>query len=145
MIEYSIARKDQLPGILALCKQLVPGEEPIGMDEADKIWEKSEQQGIKYFVASDGSRIVSSLYLAVIPNLTRGGKSNCFIENVITDEEYRKKGIGKKLMEMAIEYAKANNCYKAVLLSSMKRKEAHSFYESCGFDGDSKRGYEIRF
>jgi hypothetical protein len=29
--------------------------------------------------------------LAIIPNLTRDGKSNGFIENVITDEKYRKK------------------------------------------------------
>jgi GNAT superfamily N-acetyltransferase len=145
MIEYGIARKDQLPGILALYKQLVPDEEPIGIDEADKIWEKSERHGIKYFVAVDGNRIVSSLYLAIIPNLSRGGKSNGFIENVITGDEYRRRGIGKELIKMAVQYGKENNCYKVVLLSGMKRKESHLFYESCGFDGNSKRGFEIRF
>ena len=145
MIEYGIARKDQLPGILSLYRQLVPGEEPLGMDQAEVIWDRVEKQGIKYFVAADGDRIVSSLYLAVIPNLTRGGKSIGFIENVITDSEYRRQGIGKKLIDMALEYAKENNCYKVLLQSAMKRKEAHIFYESCGFDGNSKRAFEIRF
>ena len=144
MIEYGIARKEQLPGILALYKQLVPDDEPIDIDEANNIWEKSEGQGIKYFIAADGDRIVASLYIAVIPNLSRGGRSNGFIENIITDEEYRRRGIGKKLIKMAIEYGRENNCYKIVLLSSEKRKEAHLFYESCGFDGNSKRGFEIR-
>ena len=145
MIEYGMARKDQLPGILALYKQLVPEDEPIDVGRANEIWEKSEQQGIKYFIAADGDRVVASLYMAVIQNLSRGGRSNGFIENIITDEEYRRRGIGKKLVKMAVEYGKENNCYKIVLLSSAKRKEAHLFYKDCGFDGDSKRGFEIRF
>ncbi|WP_461246061.1 GNAT family N-acetyltransferase [Treponema sp. R6D11] len=65
--------------------------------------------------------------------------------SLITDEKYRKKGIGKKVIEMAIEYAKENNCYKVVLQSSNKRKESHIFYTKCGFDGNSKRAFEIRF
>ena len=145
MIEYTIARQEHLAGILSLYKQLVPDDVPIGMDEAGKIWKKSEQHGVKYFVATDGALVVASIYMAIIPNLTRNGRSNGFIENVITDEKYRRKGIGKKLMKMAVEYARENNCYKIVLISGMKRKEAHLFYESCGFDGNSKRGFEMRF
>jgi hypothetical protein len=34
---------------------------------------------------------------------------------------------------------------KIVLQSGSKRKEAHIFYEKCGFDGNSKRAFEIRF
>jgi len=145
MIEYGIAQKEHLPGILALYRQLNPAEEALNANDADKIWDKSKQQGIAYFTAADGDAIISSLYIAIIPNLTRGGRSIGFIENVITHEEYRGKGIGKKLMKMAVDYGKANGCYKIVLLSSTKRKEAHAFYQKCGFNGDSKRGYEIRF
>jgi GNAT superfamily N-acetyltransferase len=145
IIEYSMARREHLAGILALNKQLAPGEEPVDINEAEKIWEKAERQGIRYFVATDGAEVAASLYIAIIPNLTRGGKSNGFIENVVTGEKYRRKGIGKTLIKMAVEHAEANNCYKVVLLSSVKRKEAHLFYKECGFDGDSKRGFEIRF
>ena len=145
MIQYNIATKENLPGILSLYRQLNPEEEVLSIKEAEKIWERAKRQNITYFIASDGDRIVSSLFLAIIPNLTRGGQSNGFIENVITHEEYRRKGIGKKLMKMAIDYGKANNCYKIILLSNIKRKESHLFYESCGFNGDSKRGYEMRF
>jgi len=145
MIEYCIARKEHLPMILELYKQLIPEEIPIDIDMADKIWENIENNGIKYFIAIENGMIISSCYLATIPNLTRNGKSNGFIENVITDEKYRKKGISKKIIEMAIEYGKQNNCYKIILQSSYKRKENHIFYEKCGFDGDSKRAFEIRF
>jgi len=145
MIEYSIARKEHLPMILELYKQLIPEEIPIDIKMANEIWEKIENSGIKYFIAIENGIIISSCYLAIIPNLTRNGKSIGFIENVITDEKYRKKGIGKKVIEMAIEYGKQNNCYKIILQSSYKRKENHIFYEKCGFDGDSKKAFEIRF
>jgi len=145
MIEYCIAKKEHLPMILELYRQMNPEDTPIDIITANNIWEEIEKNKIKYFVAMDGNKIVSSCYLAIIPNLTRNGRSNGFIENVITDAQYRKRGIGKKVIEMAIEYGKQNNCYKIVLLSGYKRKENHLFYEKCGFDGDSKRAFEIRF
>ena len=144
MIEYCIAKKEHLPMILELYKQLLPEEDPIDINLSNKIWNETEKHGIKYFVATDDNKIISSCYLAIIPNLTRGGKSNGFIENVITDEKYRKKGIGKKIIGMAIEYGKQDNCYKIILQSSIKLKENHIFYEKCGFDGNSKRAFEIR-
>ena len=145
MIEYCIARKEHLPKILELYKQLIPDEKPLKISKANDIWENIEKNQIKYFVAIDNNKVISSCYLAVIPNLTRDGKSNGFIENVITDKDYRQKGIGKNVIKMAIEYAKQNNCYKIILQSSFKRKDNHMFYEKCGFDGNSKRAFEIRF
>jgi hypothetical protein len=47
-------------------------------------------------------------------------------------------------MEMAIKYAKENKCYKILLQSNNKRKESHKFYENIGFDGESKKAFEIR-
>jgi GNAT superfamily N-acetyltransferase len=145
MVKYCIAEKEHLPKILELYKQLLPEENPLNIDDANKIWEKIEKNGIKYFIAMDGEKIISSCYLAIIPNLTRGGKSNGFIENVITAEKYRRKGTGKNIVKKAIEYGKENNCYKIVLQSGIKRKGAHIFYEKCGFDGGAKKAFEIRF
>ena len=76
--------------------------------------------------------------------MTRNGKSIGFIENVITDKEYRRKGIGKNIMENAINYAKTQNCYKVILQSGNKRTEAHKFYELLGFDGESKKAFDLR-
>ena len=46
---------------------------------------------------------------------------------------------------MAVDYARDLNCYKAILQSGIKRTEAHAFYESIGFDGSSKKAFEMRF
>jgi len=145
MIEYSIMVEKELMSLLELYKQLDPNDDIINEFTAKNIWSNIENQNIKYFVAKENEKIVVSCYICIIPNLTRGGKSIGFIENVITDMEYRGRGIGKKIMEMAIKYAKDNNCYKAVLQSGNKRIAAHQLYEKLGFNGESKKAYELRF
>jgi hypothetical protein len=47
-------------------------------------------------------------------------------------------------MEMAINYAKENKCYKVVLQNGIKRTDAHKFYEKTGFNGMSKKAFDYR-
>jgi GNAT superfamily N-acetyltransferase len=95
-------------------------------------------------LAKDNGNIIESCFICIIPNLSRNGKSIGFIEHVVTDKNYRRKGIGKILMEMAIKYTKENNCYKVILQSGIKRTEAHRFYENLGFNGESKKAFDLR-
>ena len=144
MVEYGILLENELLSLLELYKQLNPEDIVIDEFTAKNIWENIEIQNIKYFIAKENGKIIASCYICIIPNLTRGGKSIGFIENVITDIECREKGIGKNIMKNAIKYAKEQNCYKILLQSGNKRTDAHGFYESIGFDGESKRAFEIR-
>ncbi|MDR0301017.1 MAG: GNAT family N-acetyltransferase [Treponema sp.] len=147
-MEYTIAKRTDIENILKLYKQFNHDVDIFAgfkIEDANKAWDKIEKYNIKYFIAKDDGKVIGSCYICVIPNLTYNGKSIGYIENVITDENYRRKGIAKKLMEMAVEYAKQEGCYKVVLQSGMKRKEAHKFYESIGFSGESKKAYELRF
>ena len=96
-------------------------------------------------VSETDGRIVSSCGCGIIPNLTRNVRPYAFIENVVTHEDYRKQGLGRKVIEMAIEDARAHNCYMVCLLSGASRTEAHEFYKKLGFSGDSKKGFVIRF
>jgi predicted GNAT family acetyltransferase len=87
---------------------------------------------------------VASCSLSFIPNLTRGGRSIAFIENVITHPDSRNRGHATRLLQEATRLSWERDCYKAVLMSNMKRTEAHRLYEKIGFRRDSKYGYEIR-
>jgi GNAT superfamily N-acetyltransferase len=144
MIKYGILEENDLFSLLELYKQLNPNDNVLDESIAKNIWKNIENQNIKYFIAIENKKIIGSCYLCIIPNLTRGGKSIGFIENVITDIIYRGKGIGKNIMKNAIKYAKEQNCYKVILQSGNKRTDAHEFYEKLGFDGESKKAYEIR-
>lgn len=145
-MDYVIGKKEDLSAILELYKQLSDSNDfSFTINEANKVWDIIENNNVKYFLAKDNKKLTGSCYICIIPNLTFNGRSIGFIENVIIDENYRGKGIGKKLMEMAVEYAKENNCYKVVLQSGIKRQEAHKFYENIGFNGESKKAFELRF
>ena len=38
------------------------------------------------------------------------------------------------MMEFALDLCRAKGCYKLMLSSNAKRKRAHAFYESLGFE-----------
>ena len=134
-----------LPQILELYKELNPKDPPVDLNTAAAVWENAANSGITYFVAECDGRIAATCYIAIIPNISRQYASIGFIENVVTAEAYRRRGIGRQLLENVIAYAKAKHCYKVTLQSGASRTEAHGFYESLGFDGNAKRAYEIRF
>jgi GNAT superfamily N-acetyltransferase len=144
-MEYRAAREEDLEGLLALYRQLNPEDAPLDFESALAIWRESASKGMtEYFAAAEDGVVVSACCVTVIPNLTRGGRPYAMIENVITDEGRRGEGLGRRVVMRAVEFAKARGCYKVVLLSGAKRAQAHAFYEAIGFDGDSKRGFEIR-
>lgn len=145
-MEIRFAENNDLDKLLDLYKELNPDDQPLNSKIAKDIWDKSlTSDYIKYIVGIDDNSIVASCNIVIILNLTRSGRPYGVIENVITNSKYRRKGIGREVIDYAIQYAQRNNCYKVVLLSSSKRVEAHRFYESIGFDGNSKKGFEIRF
>ncbi|MDR1832495.1 MAG: GNAT family N-acetyltransferase [Fusobacteriaceae bacterium] len=146
MIEYGLLEKSEAPALIRLYEQLNPGVDgsvPEGL-LAD-ILERSALFGIQVYVARDAGRIVGSCYICVIPNLSHNGRSIGYIENVVTDENYRRRGIGRELIGRALAWAKAQNCYKAVLESGIARTGAHAFYRALGFDEASHKTFEIRF
>jgi GNAT superfamily N-acetyltransferase len=63
------------------------------------------------------------------------------LEDVFVVEEYRSKGIGRKLLEAGIEEAKNQKCYKLICTSRFDKEEVHAWYERHGF---KKHGVEFR-
>jgi ribosomal protein S18 acetylase RimI-like enzyme len=65
--------------------------------------------------------------------LPTGGKVGK-IEDVIVDENFRGKGLGRKLIEELVKIAKENNLKKLQLTSSPSRVAARELYKSVGFE-----------
>ena len=137
---------EDLESLLILYVQLDEKNKDISLQKSIDIWkaEIENNKNIKYFGAVDNGQVVSSCYCLIIPNLTNFGQPICFIENVVTDENYRKQGLAKKVIEKALDVARANNCHKAILQSGIARTEAHKFYEKLGFNGSSKKAFDLR-
>ena len=143
-MEFRKLTEQDLQSLLELYKQLQP-DDSLSSEKSKIVWQEIENNpDIQYFGAVDDGKVVSTCYAVYIPNLTRNNRGICFIENVVTDEKYRNRGLASKVIDMAVAYAKEKDCYKVILQSGTARGEAHRFYESKGFDGDSKKAFDMR-
>jgi|TARA_B110000977_G_scaffold65252_1_gene88902 phosphinothricin acetyltransferase len=79
-------------------------------------------------VSVDNNTITGVASLYIIKKLTR---TLGLIEDVAVNENYRGKGIGKKLVEKLIGIATEKKCDKTVLNSSEQNSE---FYKKIGFE-----------
>ena len=103
-------------------------------------------EGITVFVASDSERgaLVGSASLVVVPNPTYGGRPWAVVENVVVARELRGRGIGRRLVEAAIEKTRRLGCYKVQLISGPK-PEQKAFYKALRFDSANCPGHRMYF
>lgn len=83
-------------------------------------------------VAAD-DQLLGFLQITYIPNLTLQGSWRAQLEGVRVNASKRSEGIGKALIEHAIQRAKAKGCRMVQLTSNSTRKDALRFYASLGF------------
>ena len=69
-------------------------------------------------------------YASINFNISIRGGIRAYIEDVVVEKKFRKKGIGKSLVNILLKYAQKKKCYKVVLECS---KENINFYRSLGF------------
>lgn len=89
---------------------------------------------------ADG-KIVSSCVCVIIPNLTRNVRPYAFVENVVTQEEYRKKGYATACLNYAKRIAEEKNCYKIMLLTGSKEDSTLKFYRNAGYNSSDKTAF----
>ncbi len=88
----------------------------------------------RLLVVETSGRVVGTLVVVIVPNLTHQGQPYAIIENVVVDPRARGSGYGGLLIKAAIEIAREAGCYKVSLTSNKRRSDAHRFYERLGFE-----------
>ena len=136
---------DDLSALLALYEHLHPGDAAPDAGKAKMVWaDLVNDPRAVYLGAEVDGVLVASCVATVIPNLTRGARPYAVIENVITHPNYRRRGLGRALMQAILERCWRTGCYKVMLQSAAGRGEAHAFYEAIGFDPHAKQAFVAR-
>lgn len=78
--------------------------------------------------------IAATLLLSFIPGLSRHGAWRAQIEAMRVAQALRGLGLGKALLDWAIEEARRRGCTLVQLTSDRRRADAHRFYERAGFE-----------
>jgi len=147
MLEPDIrhANRGDLAGILSLYRQLNPDDPVIDPATAEEAWVVFLSSGfITTFVADKAGTIVSSCILAIVPNLSRGVRPYGVIENMVTDTDHRRTGLGRAVLHAALDKAWKANCYKVLLATGSRKEATLRFYESAGFQRGGKTYFEVR-
>jgi GNAT superfamily N-acetyltransferase len=90
----------------------------------------------------DGGQPAGTVDVVVVPNLTRGARPYAVVENVVVAARFRRRGIGRALLDAAVAHARAEGCYKLQLISAARRGEAHALYAAAGLS-DAFQGYRL--
>jgi GNAT superfamily N-acetyltransferase len=133
-----------LPEVLDLYRHLNPRDPPVDAAKAETAWAALVGSACStVFVAEASDTLVATCVLSIIPNLTRGARPYAVIENVVTNPDYRRTGLGRSILTAALHAAWEAGCYK-VMLASGRDEETLRFYEKVGFKRGGKTFFEIR-
>lgn len=137
------AAKKDLFSILSLYAQPdMYGEGGISLKQAGLIFNKMKKYpNYKVYVAVIDGVVIGTFALLIMDNLANMGKSSGIVEDLVVHTDWQKKGIGRQMMQFAMQICRQNNCYKLVLSCNIKRKKAHNFYKNLGF---KQHGYSFK-
>jgi GNAT superfamily N-acetyltransferase len=97
----------------------------------------------KLFAAKEGSRVVAMASLLFTVSTAEGGKAALF-EDLVVRSEYRKQGIGAKLLEYVIAQARAEGVLRLTLLTDMQNERAQVLYRKLGFVGSPMKPMRLK-
>lgn len=138
-MKYREALQSDLPDIIRLYSDdsLGSSREMAG-NPVDDVYTKafediSKDPNNRLYVVEDSGKIIGTMQYTVIAHLNRSGTKRAQIESVHIHSAYRNQGIGRALMEFAMDQAKADGCGIVQLTTDKTREDAHRFYLNLGF------------
>ena len=126
--------------IADMLAQLTAREYPFGEQELRTIIEDSTSQ---LFIMRDNEHIMGMLTLG---HYTSPTGRKVWVEDVVVSAEYRGEGLGRKLINHAIEYCRENlSPCTLMLTSNPARVAANELYRTSGFEPKQTNVYKMTF
>lgn len=135
-LRFRDAQSDDLSDVLALYESSgvdAPGDND--RTAAGMIFERIRALGGRVLLAIDADgAVVATLTLFILPLLSHRGQPEAVVESVAVHPQAQGRGVGRALMQQAMQIARAHRCYKLALSSNVRRTRAHAFYDRLGFE-----------
>ena len=125
------ATNEDFEEVYSLLKELWPRRR-LNKIKLSGVYKKQLKEGKIFFLCEIKNKIVGMISLNSKLDIENNGKVG-LIEEFIVLEDFRGKGLGKSLMNIALKEARKTGCVEVQLYSSFKRKKTHRFYKNLGF------------
>jgi len=129
--------------VLAVHARRDPGDDPplSATDQQRRTWdEMTRRDGLVAYVALIDAEPVGTATVVLMPNLTYQCAPTAFIEAVVVDHRYRRRGIATAMLTEVLNDARAAGCNKIQLLSHKRHADdgAHDLYTGLGFEPEAE-------
>ncbi|MER8578105.1 GNAT family N-acetyltransferase [Mesorhizobium sp. M1423] len=147
-IEFRRAQAPDLPAIVAMLADDALGADredpstPLAPSYLDAFSAIDADPNQLLAVAVEAGQLVGTLQLSFLPGISRKGAWRGQIEGVRVARQWRSRGVGKLMVEWAIEACRSRGCSLIQFTTDNGRGEAHTFYERLGFTA-SHLGYKM--
>ena len=138
IFEITEADDSTLDAVNRLLPQLSKSSKLINWSTLQKL---TNSECTRLYVAKEDDTIFGMLSLVVF-SIPTGTKA--WIEDVVVDERARGKGVGKELMNHALNVAKEMGAKSADLTSRPSREAANKLYQAIGFEGRETNVYRYK-
>lgn len=134
--------ENELSQLLELYLHLHEKSVPQISEHLSTTWNRILQDENHHIIVKEiDNKIVASCVCVIIPNLTRNIRPYAFIENVVTNADYRGCGYATECLNYAKQIAIKENCYKMMLLTGSKDESTLKFYENVGYSNTDKTAF----
>ena len=137
-VEFRIATKEDLEGIINLCNECF--DETTSIEYASKIFEETKNDSNQiYIIGLDGNKIVAHVKITVIPTIYEKMNTYAILNHVCVKPEYRRHNIATHMLNYVTEVCEDRNCVCMELWSMNFRQAAHACYKNYGFHVDDAK------
>ena len=149
-IQFRRAVPDELEAIVALLANDPLGaqrerlQSPLPPSYAAAFAAIDRDPNHELVVACRAQTVVGVMQLTFLPCLTYCGGWRAQIEGVRIAADERSRGLGRQMIEWAVERARMRGCHLVQLTTDKSRPDAKRFYEALGFVA-SHEGMKLHF
>jgi ribosomal protein S18 acetylase RimI-like enzyme len=141
MVKIEIPTELEIEKIEPLVNELVASHPELSwVDDYREVYKKValaflSEQDKAIFIAKKEEEIAGVVMASITDNgPLQGNKKIGLINILIVLSSYRRKGIGKKLCEIIMEWFSEQKIEEVTLFNTVEDKLAKTFWESCGFE-----------
>ncbi len=127
--QFTVKNKSELERCFPIMKELRPH---LNLEDYISIYEEAHQKdGYEILALEQDKNVLAVMGYRYLTDFVRG--KHLYIDDLVSSEAFRSKGLGAELLKIAEDIAKKNQCKSLRLCTGLENARGIQFYERNGW------------